>query len=140
MIQAVDANERADMINWLTLSNDVILKSERYEGLINDVCMYFYKESVNNINEDTLAFVRRSANELLRNKASKEALRKKLIQASQDNPSMMDSGIQDTTMPVSEIMVQRASYASEVNSVDPSQLQYLLPSSVAPNMMNVSTL
>ena len=83
----MDANARADMINWLTLSNDVILKSERYEGLINDVCMYFYKESVNNINEDTLAFVRRSANELLRNKASKEALRKKLIQASQDSQS-----------------------------------------------------
>ena len=70
MIQAVDANERADMINWLTLSNDVILKSERYEGLINDVCMYLYKETVNNINEDTLAFLRRSAKQLLRNKGS----------------------------------------------------------------------
>ena len=135
----MDANAREDMINWLTLSNDVILKSERYEGLINDVCMYFYKESVNNINEDTLAFVRRSANELLRNKASKEALRKKLIQASQDSQSIIGAGIQDSSIPVNEIMVQRANYGGEVNTVDPTQLQYILPSPVAPSMMNVST-
>ena len=127
------------MINWLTLSNDVILKSERYEGLINDVCMYFYKESVNNINEDTLAFVRRSANELLRNKASKEALRKKLIQANQESQAMMDAGIQDSSIPVNEILVQRANYGGEVTTVDPTQLQYILPSPVAPSMMNVST-
>ena len=136
----MDANARADMINWLTLSNDVILKSERYEGLINDVCMYFYKESVNNINEDTLAFVRRSANELLRNKASKEALRKKLIQASQDSQSMIDTGIQDSSIPVTEIMVQRANYGGEVTTVDPTQLQYILPSPVAPSMMNLINL
>ena len=82
-ILTVGDHERNDMIEWLSLPNEIILKSERYENLINDVCLYYYKQTVTSINEDTLAFVRRSANELLRNKASKEALRKKLVQQSQ---------------------------------------------------------
>lgn len=97
IILAVDPENRQEMINWLIQPNEVILKSDRYENLINDVCMYYYKESVNNINEDTLSFVRRSANELLRNKASKEALRKKLVQANQTSAAQ---GMMDPSMPV----------------------------------------
>ena len=52
---------------------------------------------------------------------------------------MIDTGIQDSSIPVTEIMVQRANYGGEVTTVDPTQLQYILPSPVAPSMMNVST-
>jgi len=129
------------MAQWLVMPNEIILKSERYENLINDVCMYYYKESVNNINEDTLAFVRRSANELLRNKASKESLRKKLMQASQADPvTMVETSMQDTTpLPVAsaEMMAHRQHYPPEVNSVDPNQLQYMIAAQVDQRMLNV---
>lgn len=129
------------MGQWLVMPNEIILKSERYENLINDVCMYYYKESVNNINEDTLAFVRRSANELLRNKASKEALRKKLMQTVQAEPvTMVDTSMQDAApLPVAstEMMGHRQHYPPEVNTVDPSQLQYMIAAQVDQRMLNV---
>lgn len=141
IIQSVAPGERAEMIRWLTLSNDIILKSERYENLINDVCMYYYKESVNNINEDTLSFVRRSANELLRNKASKEALRKKLLQSAQTiHEPMVEQPMQGATpLPVAtaEMMVQRQPYPTEVANVDPNHIPYMIATQVAPGMMNV---
>ena len=129
------------MSQWLVMPNEIILKSERYENLINDVCMFYYKESVNNINEDTLAFVRRSANELLRNKASKEALRKKLMQTAQAEPvTMVDTSMQDATpLPVAstEMIDYRQHYPPEVNTVDPSQLQYMIAAQVDQRMLNV---
>ena len=129
------------MSQWLVMPNEIILKSERYENLINDVCMFYYKESVNNINEDTLAFVRRSANELLRNKASKEALRKKLMQTAQAEPvTMVDTSMQDATpLPVAstEMIDHRQHYPPEVNTVDPSQLQYMIAAQVDQRMLNV---
>lgn len=108
----MDPAERGDIIEWLVLPNEVILKSDRYENLINDACLYYYKETVNNISEDTLAFVRRSANELLRNKASKEAIRKKLLQA-QANPN---------EGPIGDMIPARNPFGQE----DPSQLSYIM--------------
>ena len=140
VILAVEPEERAEMAQWLVMPNEIILKSERYENLINDVCMYYYKESVNNINEDTHAFVRRSANELLRNKASKEALRKKLMQASQTEPvTIVDASMHDAApLPVASAeMINHQQYPQEVNTVDPSQLQYMIATQVDQRMINV---
>ena len=116
------------MIEWLTLPNEIILKSERYESLINDTCIYYYKEVVNNISEDTLAFVRRSANELWRNKASKEAIRKKLLQ----NQTGDVAGVDDlrTDVPMADMIQQRVPFVSDVTSVDNNQLTYLMQNNV----------
>lgn len=81
-----------------------------------------------NISEDTLAFVRRSANELLRNKASKEALRKKLLQA-QDQAAQAEGAEDlhpDSTM--TEMIQSRVPFVHDVTSVDPSQITYLMNS------------
>ena len=139
IILAVDPENRQEMINWLIQPNEVRLKSDRYENLINDVCMYYYKESVNNINEDTLSFVRRSANELLRNKASKEALRKKLVQANQTSAAqgMMDPSMPDSTVVTVNDMGQRQ-YVTEMNGIEQSQLPYVRSASITPSMMTVS--
>ena len=139
IILAVDPENRQEMINWLIQPNEVILKSDRYENLINDVCMYYYKESVNNINEDTLSFVRRSAYELLRNKASKEALRKKLVQANQTSAAqgMMDPSMPDSTVVTVNDMGQRQ-YVTEMNGIEQSQLPYVISASITPSMMTVS--
>ena len=120
-------DERVEYIDWLTLPNEIILKSERYEGLINFACMYYYKEMVTNISEDTLAFVRRSANELLRNKASKEAIRKKLLQ----NQTTRPDGVDDLRGDVPIDMIQsRVPFVNDVSSVDTNQLAYLIQNSV----------
>lgn len=55
------------------------MKSERFEDLINRCCMQFYKKSAADTSDDNLSFIRRSANELLRNKASKEAMKKRIL-------------------------------------------------------------
>lgn len=123
-------SEREEMIEWLSQPNDVILKSQRYESLINDTCLYYYKASTSNINEDTLAFVRRSANELMRNKASKDALIKKLRQQGQvsvENPQLGED-IQNS-IHLNEI-VARSSYVNDMSTVDPSQLGYIIPTGV----------
>ena len=127
------------MIEWLGLPNDIILKSERYENLINDVCLYYYKQTVNNINEDTLAFVRRSANELLRNKASKEALRKKLVQQNQ-TMVMREPIVEDMhgNLPMGEMTPQRQPFVADVQGVDPGQLPYLIHSGVPGPILSVS--
>ena len=130
IILSVQGSERDDMIEWLKQPNDVILKSDRYENLINDTCLYYYKVTTSNINEDTLAFVRRSANELMRNKASKDALVKKLRQPAQVGPENPQLG-EDMQNPIhlSEI-IPRGSYVGDMNTVDPSQLGYILSSGV----------
>ena len=133
----MDPENRQEMISWLVQPNEVILKSDRYENLINDVCMYYYKESVNNINEDTLSFVRRSANELLRNKASKEALRKKLVQATQTSAAIMDPSMQDSNVVAVNDMGQRQ-YVTEMNGIEQSQLPYVISASITPSMMTVN--
>ena len=138
-ILTVGDHERNDMIEWLSLPNEIILKSERYENRINDVCLYYYKQTVTSINEDTLAFVRRSANELLRNKASKEALRKKLVQQSQT--MMVREPIVDDmhgSLPMGEMIPPRQAYVTDVQGVDPNQLTYLMHSGVAGPMLSVS--
>ena len=127
-ILSTEGEERNEMIEWLTLPNEIILKSERYESLINDTCIYYYKEVVSNISEDTLAFVRRSANELLRNKASKEAIRKKLLQ----NHTADIAGVDDlrTDVPMADMIQQRVPFVSDVASVDNNQLTYLMQNNV----------
>ena len=127
-ILSTEGEERNEMIEWLTLPNEIILKSERYENLINDTCIYYYKEVVSNISEDTLAFVRRSANELLRNKASKEAIRKKLLQ----NQTGDIAGVDDlrTDVPMADMIQQRVPFVSDVTSVDNNQLTYLMQNNV----------
>lgn len=70
--------ERAELLEWLNENNDYIVKSPRFDQLIDNACMFFYKKRANQVSEDTLNFIRRSANELLRNKASKDAMKKRL--------------------------------------------------------------
>ena len=118
------------MIEWLREPNDVILKSPRYESLINDTCLYYYKATSSNINEDTFAFVRRSANELMRNKASKDALIKKLRQQDQvsvENPQLGED--MQNPLHLNEI-VTRSAYVGDMSTVDPSQLGYIIPTGV----------
>lgn len=70
---------RGAIVEWLNQPNEVIMKSERFDELINQCCMHFYKKTASETSDDNLSFIRRSANELLRNKASKEAMRKRLL-------------------------------------------------------------
>lgn len=70
--------EKNELLDWLNENNDYIVKSPRFEQLIDNACMFFYKKRANQVSEDTLSFIRRSANELLRNKASKDAMKKRL--------------------------------------------------------------
>ena len=76
--------EKAEILSWLNENNDFIIKSPRFDQLIDSTCMYFYKKHASQVCEDTLNFVRRSANELLRNKASKDAMKKRLTQEEDD--------------------------------------------------------
>lgn len=77
-IRTTNDEERQEMADWLGMQNESIMKSRRFDDLIDKCCQYFYKKSMTEVSDDNLSFIRRSANELLRNKASKEALRKKL--------------------------------------------------------------
>ena len=43
-ILSTEGEERNEMIEWLTLPNEIILKSERYESLINDTCIYYLEQ------------------------------------------------------------------------------------------------
>ena len=76
--RSASEQERKEIHEWLSESNDMIVRSPHYEKLIDQACLYFYKRPASEVSEDTLAFIRRSANELLRNKSSKEAMRKRL--------------------------------------------------------------
>lgn len=75
--------ERNEILEWLSQPNEVVIKSNRYEQLVNHTCMYFYKKPANQVSEDTLSFIRRCANELLRNKVSIDAMKRRLL--SMDN-------------------------------------------------------
>ena len=55
------------------------MKSDRFEDLVNHCCLHFYKKTAQETSDDNLSFIRRSANELLRNKASKEAMKKRIV-------------------------------------------------------------
>ena len=55
------------------------MKSPRFEELIDSCCQQFYHKAMNETSDDNLSFIRRSANELLRNKASKEAMKKRIL-------------------------------------------------------------
>lgn len=78
-IRNTSEEERQAVADWLVMQNESIMKSVRFNELIDKCCMYFYKKPSSEVSDDNLSFIRRSANELLRNKASKEALRKKPI-------------------------------------------------------------
>ncbi|KAK8807716.1 hypothetical protein JH06_2155 [Blastocystis sp. subtype 4] len=78
-IRNTSEEERQAVADWLVMQNESIMKSVRFNELIDKCCMYFYKKPSSEVSDDNLSFIRRSANELLRNKASKEALRKKLL-------------------------------------------------------------
>ena len=86
--------------------------------------MVYYKEVVTNISEDTLAFVRRSANELLRNKASKEAIRKKLLQSQ----AVRQDGVDELRDDRIEMTQGRGAF--DVTSVEPNQLAYYMHTNV----------
>lgn len=79
LIRASAEVNRSAIVEWLSQPNEVIMKSERFDELINQCCMHFYKKTAGETSDDNLSFIRRSANELLRNKASKEAMRKRLL-------------------------------------------------------------
>lgn len=85
--------ERAELLEWLNENNDYIVKSPRFDQLIDNACMFFYKKRANQVSEDTLNFIRRSANELLRNKASKDAMKKRLTL--EDDDANIDKVIRD---------------------------------------------
>ena len=76
--RSASEQERKEIQEWLSESNDMIVQSPHYKKLIDQACLYFYKRPSSEVCDDTLAFIRRSANELLRNKTSKEAMRKRL--------------------------------------------------------------
>ena len=80
----VDDEEKNRILEWLNMPNEVIMKSQRYQDFINQACIEFYKKPASEINDDTVGFIRRSSNELLRNKASKEAMRKRLSKNDND--------------------------------------------------------
>ena len=93
--RSADDQEKTEILDWLNENNDFIVKSPRYDQLIDNACMYFYKKPSSQVSEDTLAFIRRSANELLRNKASKEAMRKRLCLPEEEDDTAMDKAIRD---------------------------------------------
>lgn len=77
-IRNTSDEERQAVADWLGQQNEAIMKSPRFTDLIDKCCQHFYRKPASEVGEDNRSFIRRSANELLRNKASKEALRKKL--------------------------------------------------------------
>lgn len=76
--------EKAELLEWLSENNDYIVKSPRFDNLIDQACMYFYKKRASQVSEDTLNFIRRSAHELLRNKPSRDAMKKNLTMDEDD--------------------------------------------------------
>lgn len=100
-IRRTSQEERKQVAEWLSSSNDVIMKSERFEDLIDRCCMHFYKKHSKEISEDNLSFIRRSANELLRNKASKDAMRKRLLNTDYRCEDSVDDVINSGVYPIS---------------------------------------
>ena len=96
--RSADDQEKTEILDWLNENNDFIVKSPRYDQLIDNACMFFYKKSATQVSEDTLNFIRRSANELLRNKASKEAMRKRLCLTEEENESAMNKIIRENDL------------------------------------------
>lgn len=56
----------------------MITKSHRFDLLVNQVCIIFYKKPSASLSEDTVNFIRRSIHELFRSK-SKEQLHTQLV-------------------------------------------------------------
>lgn len=57
----------------------MIGKSTRFEHLVNNACIIFYKKPSSAVSEDSVNFIRRSIHELLRSKSMKEQLRSQLL-------------------------------------------------------------
>lgn len=70
--------DRHQYIDLLQQPIEMIMKSHRFDLLVNHVCMFFYKKPSASLSEDTVNFIRRSSHELFRSK-SKEQLHAQLI-------------------------------------------------------------
>lgn len=57
----------------------MITKSVRFEQLVNNTCVYFYKKPMSAVTEDTVNFIRRSIHDMLKNKATKDQIHSKLL-------------------------------------------------------------
>ena len=111
--------EKAEILSWLNENNDFITKSPRFDQLIDSTCMYFYKKHASQVCEDTLNFVRRSANELLRNKASKDAMKKRLTQEEDDGS--LDKALRDNESTQQEydgVTVENQAVSDDTDSDD----------------------
>ena len=119
LTRGVNDQERDQLDQWLGESNEFIVKSPRYDQLIESACMYFYKKPASQVSEDTLNFIRRSANELLRNKASKEAMRKRLRSEEGDEEDLDKMIVDNDTVP-------REYDMEELENVESSDDEYIL--------------
>ena len=119
LTRGVNDQEREQIDEWLSESSEFIVKSPRYDQLIESACMYFYKKSSSQVSEDTLNFIRRSANELLRNKASKEAMRKRL-RSEEDDEEDLDKMIGENDI------ITREYGMEEMENVESSDDEYIL--------------
>lgn len=124
--RSADDQEKTEILDWLNENNDFIVKSPRYDQLIDNACMYFYKKPSSQVSEDTLAFIRRSANELLRNKASKEAMRKRLCLPEEEDDTAMDKAIRDNDIFPKEYDSIRQDGMPSDSDEDDSDNEYIL--------------
>lgn len=71
--------DRRHYLEWLEQPNELITKSVRFEQLVNNTCVYFYKKPMSAVTEDTVNFIRRSIHDMLKNKATKDQIHSKLL-------------------------------------------------------------
>lgn len=116
--------EKAELLDWLSENNEYIVKSPRFEQLIDNACMFFYKKRASQVSEDTLSFIRRSASELLRNKASKDAMKKRLTMEEED--SNIDKVIRDNDNTLSREYDITQADANEMDDGTDSDDDYIL--------------
>lgn len=70
-------------MEWLEQPSELITKSVRFEQLVNNTCVYYYKKAMSNVSEDTVSFIRRSIHDMLKNKAEKDQIHSKLLSSPQ---------------------------------------------------------
>ena len=49
--RSADDQEKTEILDWLNENNDFIVKSPRYDQLIDNACMYFYKKPSSTLRE-----------------------------------------------------------------------------------------
>lgn len=72
-------DDRRHYLEWLEQPNELITKSVRFEQLVNNTCVYYYKKPMSAVTEDTVNFIRRSIHEMLKNKSTKDQIHSKLM-------------------------------------------------------------